>query len=612
MKSQLIAFALMGALLTPAALAQDPVDQIASSVESARTSLVALKRQTGSNVKLEKQSGSQIETLERIIHDLTRLAATSKRTAAGHKANADATNRTIRKLLGELDAITVAMDSLGDTEPPIVEPEPGLPGMTDPPVIVEPPVIVDPPAGRPMRITTPFWFDAHDAAGRTAQQNKDAFMWAKRNSRNDPPKERIFKSLMNAAGAAPDMGDMEVLGQWSMCVGSSRHNRAMKYTGDLFADWEKAGSHGIFVDPNPETRPKSGNIDIARCSFQPHPTWASTPKRAGQKPFWPSRNLKWGFRRYNLGDTTVTDCDFSNIHEEHGCYDDISGHALYQGSTFWNSGGQALQVAHRSKPYQQYPSDNMPFTGRPIAIVDDCHAVDLGQYAARRSYNWTFFDYGIRQFPATIILRNCTTVQAWEQAMIRGTNEHCSVDHPDAVQSSKGVVITQSQHADTPAGQYNVEFAVMDNCVFDFTQSQDNFGDFRGCETILVSHCTFINRDMKQNWLGVDSPRYGNASGTFIIQDCISPDDQRGFLRIMGTPVMYQGRPFSLHCPGQRFEIDVATRTVREVPMKRDQILDLISPLEGRGDAVKSGFTPQPDGHVDDLGTVRRQYRRAG
>lgn len=614
MQARNLALVLLGLLASPGspALAQDTTAvQVEQHVNAAKKSLIALKRHSANTDDLAGQSEDQVAQLERIIAQLTRLAAQSKRTATGQARNAAAVSQTVSDLLDDLDAITKTLEN-ADTggDPPIIEPEPGLPGLNDPPV-----VIVDPPVkGGPVTVTTPFWFDSRDAVGKTAQQNKDAFMWKKRNSRDVPEKERIVRTVMNAPGAAPDMGDLAIYGQWQMCVGSSRGSGA--FTGDAYQAWDQGGRVGAFVAPTAEQFPKTGDLDVARCSFQPHPTWASTPRKAGQKPFWPSRSMRWGMRRYNLGDTTTIDCDFSHIPEEHGCYDDLAGHALYRGNTFLKLGGQALQLVHRSKPYEQYKADNMPFTARPIAVLDDNHAVDCGLAAAKRSYNWTFFDYGTFEYPSTIILRNCTSVAAFDKAMRRGTNEPIDENHRDAIKSSKGFVVTQYQHSQTTPGTYAVENFVMDNCVMDFTQSQDNFGDIRGVEFGLLNHCTFINRNMRQNWVGIDSRRHGNPSGTVVIQDCVV-DRTNGLgdavVWIMDQPLMYQGKPFSLHCPGKRFVIDVATRTVREEPMVRDRILDLISPLEGRGgDSVPSGLTPQPAGHIDDMGAVTRTYRKAG
>ena len=75
-----------------------------------------------------------------------------------------------------------------------------------------------------------------------------------------------------------------------------------------------------------------------------------------------------GHASLQLGDVTVTDCDFTGIPKEHGIYDSLSGHALYRGNTFLGLGGQVIQLAHRATPYAQYGADNLR-TAR-LLIVD--------------------------------------------------------------------------------------------------------------------------------------------------------------------------------------------------------------------------------------------------
>lgn len=485
---------------------------------------------------------------------------------------------------------------------------------------------VDPDPPRPGRFER---FDAHDSATRTSGENKAAFLPPLRASRLSTPREQIEGQVQYYSGQAPDIGDVDLFVHWQKGVGVSRDHYSVLYTGDALAEnAQRRLDHQVALDawnalpaipprppapvldlvpvPAPGSIPKNGNIDIARMSIQPHPTWLSS----GSPPFNPRNSMKWGMRRYNLGDSTVIDCDFSDIPEEHGIYDDVAGHALYQGLTFSKLGAQSLQIMSRDRPYSQYLADNMPLTGKPSVVVENCHAVDGGYFAAKRAFCWTFFDWGTLRFPGTIVIRDSSWVASYAPR-VKGTNQPTHVDDPLAVQASKGLVVTQYDNTPVGPDQYTTEDLVVTNCLFDGTQCEASPIVIRGVENILFDHSTFIFRFTDQNWVGIDSPGKANRSGTLVVQDCLSPTDTR--LWLYGQPLMYQGQPFTMHCPGKRFEIDCRTRVVEEVPMSYDRIIDFKSPLLGRGgDLVPSGFTPQPADAVLDMGTVPYEYAGGG
>ncbi|MEM6568826.1 MAG: hypothetical protein AAF957_10475 [Planctomycetota bacterium] len=405
--------------------------------------------------------------------------------------------------------------------------------------------------------------DKHAAAGRSPDQNKATYIEAKRAQRSRG-RERMEKTFTFDPGAAPDMGDLDIYGMWQWAVNVAR--------GEI-------GRGGR----------KNGDINIARCSFQP---------KAGTQAV---REMKWGMRRYNLGDVTVVDCDFTDIPKEHGVYDNLAGHGLYQGNTFYKLGGQALQIAYRDKPYNQYPPDNMPFTGKPTIVVDDCHAVDCGLDPSRSAFTWTFFDPGTKQFPGTVILRNCTSVHAWP--FIReGNGQRVPANHPQAMRSPGGLVLTQYQHRSGNAKQPTTETLVVDNCLFDHTLSGMPVAAVRGVGTILIEDSCFLARNHRNPHFDVDDEP-GRPSGKVIVENCVSPEGRRVWLRIRKKRVM------PLHCPGKRFEIDVKTLKVTEVEVQDDPITRLISPLEGR--TARGGIGRASSGGRVDLGTVDPRYAPA-
>lgn len=408
--------------------------------------------------------------------------------------------------------------------------------------------------------------DKHAAAGRTAAQNKNFYLQAKRGKRGRN-RQRIEETLTYSPGEAPDMADLDIYAEWQWAVNVARGGTPF--------------TKGILSGVR-----KNGDIDIARVSFQPN------PKKMA------ATGMKWGMRRFNLGDVTVVDCDFTGIPKEHGIYDSLSGHGLYKGNTFKNLGGQGIQISYRDLPHAQYLADNLPFTGKATFILDDCHAVDCGLDASRSGFTWTFFDPGTTKFPGTVIVRNCTVVHAWPFSRTSG-GQRVAPSHADAMRAPGGLVLTQIQHVNANAKTKPTETLVIDNCLFDLTLSGMPIASVRGVETILIEDSCFIARDHRNPHFDVDDLP-DRPSGKVIIENCVSPEGAEVWLRIR------QKRVVSMHCPGKRLEIDVATLEVKEVPMKDDPITRLISPLANR--TVRPGIHKPFRGGNPDLGTVPFRY----
>ena len=416
--------------------------------------------------------------------------------------------------------------------------------------------------------------DKHAAASRSAEENK-AFYFQTQRARHDsgPPKTLMRKGFTFGPGEAPDMADLEIRAKWQWSLNVARGKASFQGPGALKLS-------------------KTGNIDLARLLLGPD-------KDAANKG-----GMKWGMRRYNLGDTTVVDCDFEDITLEHGMYDNLAGHGLYSGNTFHNLGGQAIQIAHRDRAYQQYPADNLSFTGKPILILENNHAADCGQHASRSGFTWTFFDYGTHEHPSTIILRNCTSVHAWDFIRTPSGGESVAETHPRAIRSPGGLMVTQIQHSkNVEQGQqtsYAIEHMVIDNCLFDHTRNSNPIGAIRGVETILIEDSCFISRNGRGNYLDIDDLE-GAPSGRIIIQNCVSPPGAEVFLRVRKKKIM------SMNCPGQRIEIDLATLKQTISDPQGDAITALQSPLRDRSPA--SGITKQPQGHSDDLALLEAQLK---
>jgi hypothetical protein len=435
-------------------------------------------------------------------------------------------------------------------------------------------------APRPPARGIPKERDKHAAAQRTADENK-GFYFAVKRAQHDagPPKELRRETMTFNPGMAPDMADLEIRAKWQWGINIARGG-------------------GSFQGEEGKRLTKTGHVDYARLLIGPD---KETAEHGG---------MKWGMRRYNLGDSTVVDCDFENIPLEHGSYDNLSGHGLYRGNTYHHLGGQAIQIAHRDKAYEQYKADNLSFTGKPIVIVDDCHAVDCGEHSSKSGFTWTFFDYGTHENPSTIILRNSTSVHAWDFIRTPGGQARVESSHSQATRAPGGMVVTQYQHSkDQKQGEqttYACEYVVIDNCLFDHTQNNNPIVAIRGAETILIEDSCFISRGGRGRFVDIDDLE-GRPSGRVIIENCVSPKGAEVFLRVGRKNVM------SMHCPGQRIELDLATmkRTVGE-PID-DAVTILQSPLRDRSPA--SGITAQPAGHEDDINAFKKRMesqRQAG
>lgn len=460
--------------------------------------------------------------------------------------------------------------------PPPVDPPP-----VDPPPVEPPPVdamqalleLVDRiPAGG-LGMASPF--DARTMAYAAPGANK-ALLQAVRRSRGWNPAVRTTSGgFTHKPYEAPDLGDI-----------------------DFRPAWLWALNVALGLEPNQKT----GNVDIERCTFAPG------EKTPGLE-FDPARDMNWGMRRYNLGDTYVGMCDFSDIPQEHGIYDSLAGHGLYYSLTFKSLGSQAIQMAYRDKPYAQYSADNHPWTKRPVISIEDCHAVDCGDGGRRPGFVYSLFDPGNAEYPGAVLMRNTTSVSAWGFARNadRARVPLGDLNDPNTNRASKGFVVHQFQQHTGAYGQ-TTDVLLQFNCLFDHTRPDGMLGAVRGVHTILFLRSGYLARGgSKQPYIDIDDDPSANHSRWVVIHDCHSPTDGEVHLRVRGRVVC------SMHQPGRTVVVDVTRGAVVE---GKDQIeavlegiltqrlLDLLTephPLASKVGTVPPGVTPQPSGHVDDM-----------
>lgn len=532
-------------LASPGALAQENGEERRDLSELQRTKLLSAEERAALRRRAAEAAERVADELEATARELERLARSAEGVAAAARGRADDARERARAARAELAS-------------PAQEASPQAPGAGA--------------SGAPRTVLTTFEPEAAatmaarvlPAATRTSDENKAKFLPRVRAGRDWDPKVRTkMATVTYEAGAAPDIGDVDFLGEWQWALNVARGG--VPDAGDVAA--------GAF---------KTGHVDLARLTIVPDPgAFGAT-------------GMKWGMRRYNLGDVTVTDCDFTGIPKEHGIYDSLSGHALYRGNTFLGIGGQAIQLAHRAAPYAQYGADNLPYTAPPLIIVEDCHAVDVGLDASRSAFAWTFFDPGSYAHPGTVILRGSTLVSDWASTRTSG-GEVVDPGHPRALRSSGGLVLTHYADApDEPEG-FPTRDLVVDACLFDLTMGEQPVAAVRGVETIHLEDSVFIARDHRRPYFDVDDAG-GSRSGRVVIQNCVSPPGSEVWLRIRGRKVM------SLHTPGKRFEIDVETGRIIEFELRDTPLTRVVSPLASR--TVRPGVHPQPAGHVDDLGVL--------
>ena len=143
----------------------------------------------------------------------------------------------------------------------------------------------------------------------------------------------------------------------------------------------------------------------------------------------------------------------------------------------------------------------------------------------------------------------------------------------------------------------------MDDCLFDHTASEMPIAAIRGVGLVIIEDSCFLARSHRNPVVDIDDLP-DMPSGRVVLQNNVSPAGMEVWLHVRGKRVC------SLHCPGERIGVDVETLAVTRGEPRTDREVELLSPLRER--RAPSGIHEQPLGHVDDLGTVRRDLDEAG
>ena len=211
-----------------------------------------------------------------------------------------------------------------------------------------------------------------------------------------------------------------------------------------------------------------------------------------------SDKIKWGCREYNLIDRSFINCDFSHITREHGTYSSLNGDTLAQSCTFTRCASQGIQKYSRDAGYSQYGPDNRPQWKEQRTDILDCHFVDNGYQGDRPSYALTIYQ-GCTQFPADVVVSNCSFVEKWPTSVDNGYSTGAIVCAP----SSQGqgsfigpITNTVATFGELPAsgGARDLIRVTADSKTYKWESGAwRDWGDITGSpqKTLLVDNCLF-------------------------------------------------------------------------------------------------------------------------
>ncbi|MEO0717165.1 MAG: hypothetical protein AAFY58_09290, partial [Planctomycetota bacterium] len=221
------------------------------------------------------------------------------------------------------------------------------------------------------------------------------------------------------------------------------------------------GLKGISMSRGSSEEP-NGPLAISNCSVEKHPSRSDV--------------LRWLVRAYNPAGFSMSRCtvrgqfyrdEAGKGHpslEEHPAYVSTPGSTIVANCLFDTVGGQALQFAQRSNPYQGYDrGDNAPIRAREDHVVRSVGMVDCGM-GPRGSAGITYFDPGTPRFPSTILLEDVDFVgdfEGWRSADGTWDDEN---DEPGDRDSEAALTISSYQLADEVA-----MFGVQGPCVDELT-----------------------------------------------------------------------------------------------------------------------------------------------
>lgn len=287
-----------------------------------------------------------------------------------------------------------------------------------------------------------------------------------------------------------------------------------------------------------------------------------------------STERKWNNRRYNVPASLTIDTDFKGrlrtdavidptyitgtdgngnprygykesgvgplwwaSQKEHCVYDSLWGSMIMMGCTTDHIGGHLFYGSSRQYDNNQYGPDNRVFDGDALCYISNCHAYNTELDASRGSGAVQMFDIGSppEGFQGYAIIRNSTFVQEFPFLFDRGRKfpEYDPANGtPSNSHQARGCLdITQFDFCTNPTnlngdnpGQrpnpntYNVNLdphtmntVLVQNCLFDVTNSDRDMITLDGIETVIFENCLFIRRD------GGNPNAGGNISVNFAV-----------------------------------------------------------------------------------------------
>ena len=259
---------------------------------------------------------------------------------------------------------------------------------------------------------------------------------------------------------------------------------------------------------------------------------------------------KWNFRRYQVAGALTIDTDFvgrlrtdkSNeqvyppgcypesgvgplwfaSQKEHAVYDNPYGSCLMFNTTADHLGGHVFYAVSRIFDKRSSSPDNVEFQASPLVMLSNVHAYNTELDNSRGSGAVQIFDMGHPKGTTTtpdthqgyVIIRNSTFVQAFPfQWNASGERQEVQPGSGTQWHQARGILdITQFQRVARPSGiqdgqtnpnpndydpetdLHSTKLALIQNCLFDVTNSDRPMITLDGIEEVIFENCMFIRR----------------------------------------------------------------------------------------------------------------------
>ena len=211
-------------------------------------------------------------------------------------------------------------------------------------------------------------------------------------------------------------------------------------------------------------------------------------------PFNPG--MRWGLRAHNMPKALFEDVDvYANLNS-HGLYVSPNDDTEFNRCTFVRCGAQGIQVTYRPyDPTSSYPGDNMAFTKKTTHILRDSHFIDCGETGPSRSFAATYQNPGSQEFKASVLVENCSFVEAYSQPFGRFDWRSTGALLLSPMPFSQPEVLTSNI----------TEKLEVKNCLFDYTEGDRPIALIRSTDEVIIEDCMFIARDY-EGVISVNAP----------------------------------------------------------------------------------------------------------